>query len=133
MLSLLRTRVAAGVRYYSSAVRPVPPPRGGISTPKDFLTAISKTRRNLADNSACVSAVGEDWNAMFGLTTSALKEAGVSVRDRKYLLRAFEAYRQGREPSEFAYDIKKKKIVRGWGPRVQKGIRVRGMRRPGEK
>lgn len=120
MLSLLRTRAAAAVRFASTSARPVPAPRGGISTPKDFLQAISKTRRNLADNSACVSAVGEDWNAMFGLTSTALKNAGVSVSDRKYvvltqryLLRAFVAYRQGREPREFAYDVKKKKIVRG--------------------
>lgn len=122
MMSLfVRARIpAASVRFASTAARPVPPPRGNINTPKDFLVAISKTRRNLAENSACVSAVGEDWNRMFNLSSAHLKEAGVSVRDRKcvplltrYLLRAFEAYRQGREPREFAYDVKKKKVVRG--------------------
>ena len=56
---------------------------------------------------------------MFRLTTEKLKGAGVSVKDRKYLLWSLEKFRQ--------------KKVRGWGPRVQKGYRVRGMRRPGEK
>jgi len=80
------------------ASRPVPPPRGActpararadnagsVDTPKAFLEAISKTRRNLAENSSCVSAVGEDWGAMFRLSSEALKGAGVSPQDRKYV------------------------------------------------
>ena len=46
---------------------------------------------------------------------------------------ALEKYRQGLEPSEFVRSVKKPKKVRGWGPRVQKGYRVRGELRPGEK
>lgn len=130
------------LRFASTvALRPVPAPRGrcwitytdSINTPKAFLEAISKTRRNLAENSTCVNAVGEDWDAMFRLTSEKLKGEGVSVQDRKYLLWALEKYRQGEHPREFAHDIKKKKKVRGWGPRVQKGFRVRGMLRPGER
>ncbi|WFC93940.1 hypothetical protein MBRA1_000566 [Malassezia brasiliensis] len=117
----------------TAALRPVPAPRGSINTPKAFLEAISKTRRNLAESSTCVNAVGEDWDAMFRLTSEKLKGEGVSVQERKYLLWALEKYRQGGDPHSFAYDIKKKKKVRGWGPRVQKGIRVRGMLRPGER
>ena len=106
---------------------------GSINTPKAFLEAISKTRHNLAESSTCVNAVGEDWDAMFRLTSEKLKGEGVSVQERKYLLWALEKYRQGGDPRAFAYDVKKKKKVRGWGPRVQKGIRVRGMLRPGER
>ncbi|KOS13908.1 hypothetical protein Malapachy_3844 [Malassezia pachydermatis] len=121
-------------RFLSSAQnRTVPPPRGSIDTPKAFLKAISRTRRDLVSNSTCVSAVGEDWNEMFSLTTEKLKGAGVPVKERKYILWSLEKYRQGLHPSEFAYDIKKPKKVRGWGPRVQKGYRVRGELRPGEK
>ncbi|WFD42318.1 hypothetical protein MPSI1_000960 [Malassezia psittaci] len=98
-----------------------------------FLKAISKTRRNLAENSACVNAIGEDWDAMFRLTSYKLKGEGVPVKERKYLLWALEKYREGGDPHKFAYDTKKKKEVRGWGPRVQKNIRVRGMLRPGER
>lgn len=69
---------------------------------------------------------------MFRLTSEKLKGEGVSPQHRKYILWSLEKFRQGEDPKEFAYDIKKKK-VRGWGPRVQKGIRVRGMLRPGER
>ncbi|WFD37476.1 uncharacterized protein MJAP1_000420 [Malassezia japonica] len=125
---------AAPVRFASTAAfRPVPAPRGSVDTPKAFLEAISKTRRNLAENSTCVSALGEDWEAMFRLTSEKLKGEGVSPQHRKYILWSLEKFRQGEDPKEFAYDIKKKKKVRGWGPRVQKGIRVRGMLRPGER
>lgn len=106
---------------------------GSVDTPKAFLEAISKTRRNLAENSTCVSALGEDWDAMFRLTSEKLKGEGVSPQHRKYILWSLEKFRQGEDPKEFAYDTKKKKKVRGWGPRVQKGIRVRGMLRPGER
>lgn len=106
---------------------------GKIDSPKAFLQAISKPRRDLASNSTCVSAVGEDWDQMFRLTSEKLKGEGVAVKDRKYLLWSLEKFRQGENPRDFAYDIKKKKKVRGWGPRVQKGYRVRGMLRPGEK
>ncbi|WFD21778.1 hypothetical protein MEQU1_000434 [Malassezia equina] len=124
------------VRFASSAAsRAVPAPRvpGKIDSPKAFLQAISKPRRDLASNSTCVSAVGEDWDAMFRLTSEKLKGEGVAVKDRKYLLWSLEKFRHGKDPRDFAYDFKKPKKVRGWGPRVQKGIRVRGMLRPGEK
>lgn len=133
----------------TSARRVAPPPRGtwsqyptkhttyawidNIATPKAFLEAISKPRRDLANNSTCVSAVGEDWDAMFALNSEKLKGAGVPVKDRKYILWSLEKYRQGERPADFAHDVKKPKKVRGWGPRVQKGIRVRGMLRHGEK
>ncbi|SHO76056.1 Similar to S.cerevisiae protein FYV4 (Protein of unknown function) [Malassezia sympodialis ATCC 42132] len=117
----------------SAATRAVPSPRGKIDSPKAFLQAISKPRRDLASNSTCVSAVGEDWDMMFRLTSEKLKGEGMAVKDRKYLLWSLEKFRQGEDPRDFAYDIKKPKKVRGWGPRVQKGYRVRGMLRPGEK
>lgn len=77
--------------------------------------------------------MGEDWDMMFRLTSEKLKGEGMAVKDRKYLLWSLEKFRQGEDPRDFAYDIKKPKKVRGWGPRVQKGYRVRGMLRPGEK
>lgn len=141
-LALPKTAGASTVRYSSTAAsRPAPPPLSmlqflraeSVSTPQDFLKAISRPRRDLASNSACVQAVGEDWNSMFTLTSEKLKGAGVEAKDRKYLLWSLEKARQGLHPNDFAYDIKKKKKVRGWGPRVQKGYRVRGELRPGEK
>lgn len=52
---------------------------------------------------------------------------------RRYFLWCLERFRQGQHPSEVAYDVKPKKKIRGWGARVQNGVRVRGMKRPGEK
>ena len=70
---------------------------------------------------------------MFSMNSEKLECAGVPVKERKYILWALEKYRQGLEPSEFVRSVKKPKKVRGWGPRVQKGYRVRGELRPGEK
>ncbi|PKI85703.1 hypothetical protein MVES1_000420 [Malassezia vespertilionis] len=117
----------------NSAFRPVPKSLPNITTPKQFLEAISKQRRNLAENSACVAAVGENWEDMFRLTSEKLKGAGISPQDRKYLLWSLEKFRQQKRPCDFAYDVKKKKVVRGCGPRVQKGFRIRGVPRPGER
>ncbi|PWN88981.1 hypothetical protein FA10DRAFT_133996 [Acaromyces ingoldii] len=114
------------------AARPIPPPRGNLATPADFLQAISTPRRG--DLQQAVSGLtGEDWNALFGLDGTQLKSAGVTPKQRRFVLWALEKYRQGHDPSDFVVDQKPKKKVRGWGPRVQKGIRVRGRRRPGEK
>ncbi|KAK0535054.1 hypothetical protein OC835_002487 [Tilletia horrida] len=63
----------------------------------------------------------------------ALRANGVPVKDRRYILWALEKYRQGLDPQHYAIKVKAKKKIRGWGPRVQNGIRVRGRRRPGEK
>ena len=88
------TRVAA-VRSASGLARTVPQPHGAsaerahpltagsIDTPQAFLKAISKTRRNLAESSSCVSAVGDDWAGMFALSSEKLKQAGVSPQERK--------------------------------------------------
>ncbi|CAD6886420.1 unnamed protein product [Tilletia controversa] len=62
-----------------------------------------------------------------------LKSGGVPVKDRRYILWALEKYRQGLDPAQFSIGVKPKKKIRGWGPRVQNGIRVRGRKRPGEK
>jgi hypothetical protein len=51
----------------------------------------------------------------------------------RYFLWAKERFKQGEHPARFSIDVKPPKVVRGWGPRVQKGIRVRGRRRPGER
>lgn len=59
----------------------------------------------------------------------------MTVKDRRYFLWAREKFRQGADPEKFVIDAKPKKKVRGWGPRVQTAerIRVRGVKRPGEK
>jgi len=58
-----------------------------------------------------------------------LKKAGLAVRDRRYVLWAMEHYRQGDVPSDYAHEAKPKKKIRGHGPAVQFGKRIRSRRR----
>ncbi|GAK62805.1 vacuolar fusion protein mon1 [Moesziomyces antarcticus] len=146
MIARLPTTVMASVRASSSRtfattaavaapVKSIPKPKGDIANAEKFLTAISRTRRDLAANSSLTGAIGDKWSNIFTVRTTELKEAGVTTKDRKFFLWAREKFRQGADPALFITDAKPKKKVRGWGPRVQTAerIRVRGVRRPGEK
>ncbi|KAJ1032446.1 hypothetical protein NDA16_000470 [Ustilago loliicola] len=119
----------------TAAAKPIPQPQGAIADPETFLTAISRTRRDLASNSSLTSAIGDKWSNIFTIRSEQLKEAGITTKDRRFFLWAREKFRQGANPELFITDAKPKKKVRGWGPRVQTAerIRVRGVRRPGEK
>ncbi|KAJ3557651.1 hypothetical protein NM688_g1355 [Phlebia brevispora] len=103
-----------------AALRPVPPPKGKIATPEDFLKAIGR------ETDTKVTA--ESWEALWKLDGQALKKAGLAVNDRRYILWSIEKYRQGHEPAEFAHRTKSKKKIRGWGPSVQNGKQNRSKR-----
>ncbi|SPO24967.1 uncharacterized protein UTRI_01477_B [Ustilago trichophora] len=142
MFARLTTAVMASSKASSSrmlttaaAIKPIPKPQGTISDPATFLTSISRPRRDLASNSSLTSAIGEEWSNIFTIQSSQLKQAGVTTKDRRFFLWAREKFRQGANPDVFVIDAKPKKKVRGWGARVQTAerIRVRGVRRPGEK
>lgn len=106
----------------------------GITSPKDFIAAISRApRRDLISDSSVTDSLPEDWNEFFSLQSKDLDEKGLSASDRKYILWAMERYRQGYNIRRIAYQDKSKKVVRAHGPRVQKGYRVRGELRQGEK
>ncbi|KAE8226331.1 hypothetical protein CF319_g1054 [Tilletia indica] len=144
----------------SSAPAPrvtIPPQRPSISDPKSFLQAISRgPRRQLQENAGALTALSDTWEGMWGKVLNGqpaaapsaspsaspragkqinkdLKASGVTVKDRRYILWALEKFRQGQDPAQFSLGVKPKKKIRGWGPRVQNGIRVRGRKRPGEK
>jgi len=87
--------------------KPVPPPRGDISTPESFLRAIGRSSETK------LSVDG--WEALWKTNSLALKKAGLAVRDRRYILWAMERYRQGDDPSDYAHEVKpKKKNKRPW-------------------
>lgn len=70
------------------------------------------------------SKFGEDWANLWTKRTEELKEAGITApKDRKYILRQMNYYRQGRPIVEIK--AKPKKKFRGRGARVQHGVRVR--------
>jgi hypothetical protein len=87
---------------------------GDIENAEKFLTAISRTRRDLAANSSLTGAIGDKWSNIFTVRTTELKEAGVTTKDRKFFLWAREKFRQGADPALFITDAKPKKKVRGY-------------------
>ncbi|KAJ3477383.1 hypothetical protein NLI96_g10496 [Meripilus lineatus] len=105
-----------------AALKPIPLPRGNcdITTPEQFLTAIGRSTQT--------KVTAESWNDLWKLDGHALKQAGVGVRDRRYVLWSLEKFRQGEEIPEFAHPRQPKKKIRGWGPAVQNGKRIRSRR-----
>ncbi|RXW24527.1 hypothetical protein EST38_g1351 [Candolleomyces aberdarensis] len=103
--------------------RPVPAPQAGqgsIKTAEDFLKSIGReSESKVSPNS---------WTEFWGYDGQALRKAGLAVRDRRYILWCMEKYRQGLAPQEFAHQPQTKKTVRGWGPKVQDGKRIRSKR-----
>ncbi|SNX82289.1 uncharacterized protein MEPE_00995 [Melanopsichium pennsylvanicum] len=135
-MALAASAKASSSRTITTATaRVIPKPQGIITDPASFLTSISRPRRDLASNSSLTSALGDKWTNIFTIQSAQLKQAGVTTKDRRFFLWAREKFRQGANPEAFVIDAKPKKVVRGWGARVQTAerIRVRGVRRPGEK
>ncbi|KDQ33776.1 hypothetical protein PLEOSDRAFT_1032744 [Pleurotus ostreatus PC15] len=105
----------------------------GIKTPEDFLKAIGR--------SAETKLTVERWEDLWRLSGQDMKKAKLDVRDRRYrdtklshmgsfryILWCMEKYRLGLPISRFAHEAKPKKTIRGWGPAVQNGKRIRSRR-----
>ncbi|GLB38310.1 putative IGR [Lyophyllum shimeji] len=125
-----------------AASRPVPPPRGienflppaptheltdttpriagSIATPADFLKAIGRASET--------KVTVEKWEELWRMSGQDMKKAGLAVRDRRYILWCMEKYRSGLPIESFAHEPRPKKTVRGWGPSVQNGKRIRSRR-----
>jgi len=101
-------------------LKPVPPPRGDISKPEDFLKAIGRGSETKISF--------DTWESLWKTNGVALKKAGLAVRDRRYILWAMERYRQMDNPSDYAHEARPKKKIRGHGPAVQFGKRIRSRR-----
>ncbi|KAJ7288168.1 hypothetical protein C8J57DRAFT_1115557 [Mycena rebaudengoi] len=126
-------------RSFTTVLRPVPAPRGtplfplgpnakltatteseSITTASEFLKAIGRS----AETKLSV----ESWEELWGQNGPKLKAAGLGIRDRRYILWCMEKYRSGLPVEDFAHDPKPKKTIRGWGPSVQNGKRIRSRR-----
>ncbi|KAI0670763.1 IGR protein motif-domain-containing protein [Trametes maxima] len=103
-----------------AAQRPAPPPRGSITTPEEFLKKIGR--------SAETKITPESWEQLWRTDGPQLRKAGLSVQDRRYILWSMEKYRQGEDPADFAHPPKPEKKIRGRGPAVQNGKRLRSRR-----
>ncbi|KAF9221612.1 hypothetical protein BS17DRAFT_737406 [Gyrodon lividus] len=105
-----------------AAVRPVPPTRGDINTPRDFLRAIGRS----AETKVSI----DNWDAFWRTAGYDLRKAGLAVKDRRhvYVLWCMEKYRQDIPIKDFAHEPRPKKKTRGRGPRIQDGKLIRSRR-----
>ncbi|KAH9480325.1 Protein FYV4, mitochondrial [Psilocybe cubensis] len=133
------TVFVAARRTFVSADAPqrVPPPRDpslfqlghgpsarpaeNITTTKKFLESIGRGMQEKVDQNM-------SWEELWKLDGKALRKAGLAVRDRRYLLWCMEKFRLGFPLSEFVHEPTPKKTIRGWGPKVQNGKRIRSRR-----
>ncbi|GAA5919889.1 hypothetical protein JCM1841_002096 [Sporobolomyces salmonicolor] len=97
----------------------IPKPREPFHTPAAVLAASKRNLGQYADKF-------ENWAALFSKTSAQLRdEVGMQVKESRYLLWLLEKYRQGHNPDAVAVPPTPKKTIRGWGPRIQNGKRVR--------
>ncbi|KAH9936335.1 trafficking protein Mon1-domain-containing protein [Fomitopsis serialis] len=94
---------------------------GSIASPQDFLKAIGR--------SADTKVTAESWEDLWKFDRIRLKEAGLETKDRRYVLWCMGKYRLGEDPSDFSHPPKPRKKIRGHGPAVQNGKRIRSKRR----
>ncbi|KAI1789639.1 IGR protein motif-domain-containing protein [Ganoderma leucocontextum] len=104
-----------------SAQHSTPPARAGIRTPEAFLKAIGRS---------CETKLTgvQSWSQLWQTNSFQLKKAGLGVRDRRYILWSMEKFRQGQDPADFAHRAQPEKKIRGRGPAVQNGKRLRSRR-----
>ncbi|KAJ3817828.1 IGR protein motif-domain-containing protein [Lentinula raphanica] len=102
--------------------KPIPPTNETITTPNDFLKNIGRSMDTK------LSPVPESWDDFWRMSGLDLRKAGMGVKDRRYALWCMSKYRRGLAVEEFAHEQKPQKTVRGWGPSVQNGKRIRSKR-----
>ncbi|KAK8844154.1 hypothetical protein IAR55_006948 [Kwoniella newhampshirensis] len=90
-------------------------------TPEALLSRIGRN----ADKK--LTPFAESWDKLneVWLKTQKLQDVGLAIKERRYILWAFSRYSQGSNPSSFIRPPKPSKKVRGWGPKIQNGVRVR--------
>ncbi|KAG1748746.1 hypothetical protein EDB19DRAFT_1629984 [Suillus lakei] len=93
---------------------------GKISTPQDFLKAIGRSSETKISI--------DSWDAFWRTSGWDMKNAGLSIQDRRYILWCMEKFRQNQPIEGFAHEERPKKKIRGRGPAVQFGKRIRSRR-----
>ncbi|KAH8921929.1 hypothetical protein BT69DRAFT_1298329 [Atractiella rhizophila] len=99
------------------------PPLPQIKDVPSFIQACNKNRKLVTYVPKFEDVTLEDFLKMDGEKLEKL--TGMSLKERKYLLRVMERYRQGAHPTQVAVPLKPPKKIRGWGPKIQFGKRVR--------
>ncbi|GAA5990372.1 hypothetical protein JCM10908_007341 [Rhodotorula pacifica] len=100
------------------ATKRVPKPRGPYTDPASLLSASKRGLESYAEKLG-------NWSELFTKTSGDLRDAGMDIKQTRYTLWLLEKYRQGHDPATVAVAATPKKTIRGWGPKVQNGKRVR--------
>ncbi|GAA6037727.1 hypothetical protein JCM8097_002311 [Rhodosporidiobolus ruineniae] len=96
----------------------VPRPREPYTDPTALLSASRRGLESYADKLG-------DWAELFKKSGTELRDAGMSVKESRYTLWLLEQFRQGHDVAKVAVPKTPAKKIRGWGPRVQNGKRIR--------
>ncbi|KAF9049537.1 hypothetical protein BDZ89DRAFT_1126500 [Hymenopellis radicata] len=92
--------------------------RGDIASPADFLKSIGRDM----DTKLTV----DSWDELWQKSTKDLKAAGMGIRDRRCVYTLVYGEISHWPPVQsFAHPPPPKKKIRGWGPAVQNGKRIR--------
>ncbi|AAW44260.2 hypothetical protein CNBF3570 [Cryptococcus deneoformans B-3501A] len=91
------------------------------ATPEELLGKIGRN----ADKK--LTPFAESWDKLneVWLKTKKMNDLGLATKEKRYILWAFSRYSQGSPPSAFIRPPKPPKKFRGWGPKIQHGVRVR--------
>ncbi|KAL0247812.1 hypothetical protein I308_103890 [Cryptococcus tetragattii IND107] len=91
------------------------------ATPEELLTKIGRN----ADKK--LTPFAESWDKLneVWFKTKKMNDLGLATKEKRYILWAFSRYSQGSAPSTFIRPPKPPKKFRGWGPKIQHGVRVR--------
>ena len=75
-------------------------------TLQSFLTSLGR--------GAETKVKADDWKSFWKMDGHDFRKAGLSIRDRRYIMWCMEKYRQGLDPKEFAHEAQPKKKIRGY-------------------
>ncbi|ODN76853.1 hypothetical protein L202_05446 [Cryptococcus amylolentus CBS 6039] len=93
-----------------------------IPTPTALLEKIGRNAdKKLTPFAETWESLNEVW-----IRPKKMAESGLSTKEKRYILWAFSRYSQGSSPSAFIRPPKPAKKFRGWGPKIQHGVRVGG-------
>jgi len=76
------------------------------STPKDLLKMFGRKSEDKLNV--------ESWDQLWKLRGIDMKEAGLAVKDRRYILWALERTKQGAQPEHLVKETTPKKTIRGY-------------------
>ncbi|CAG8536751.1 9330_t:CDS:2 [Cetraspora pellucida] len=97
-------------QYSQNKQKSIPPPRGSITTHKEFLEKIGRDCGSLADKfRASLFYLFKDWDHLFTASSQEMKNVlELPTRQRRWILAWTQQYRDGVDPYNIPIRTKKK-------------------------